>query len=431
MRAGLFVLFSLFLCAGSAAADESGSLSLQQAVELAVKNSPEVLSAEQEVKLARLHVRDARLQFAPQITLSGTAARFNLDHPVITGGELSDRILTPVSDTNDTKEQVFTARIQALQTLYAGGRDLNNLKLAKVAYNRAQADYRAVRSSKALEAKKAYFSLQYRRRLLEAAEKTLSEMRALTEGKKISASERIDALLQISALEGKKGEIALQEETSVSELLRLISRDPLFSLKLDDDFDVASVPETLYKCIVTATEYRAELRNEIYQAQMDDIAVNMAIIRHYPTITLGAFYDLSADEFSDLSHNSTYGHNWMAMLSVRLPISLGSWSLVSQRRIQQRQGELKRVEIQDSIRSEITAAYREADFWDKEGQRLEKELENAEKLYSEISISSDGTAAKVRSAAFLFQMKSMFLKAVYNQRGARARLEWARGLDFK
>ncbi len=426
MRAALLVLFAFFFCTGNVAADEAGSLSLKQTVELAVKNSPEVLSAEQEVKLARLHIRDARLQFAPQITLSGTAARFNLDQPVITSGELDDRILS----SDYWNNQVFTARVQALQTLYAGGRDLNNLKLAKVAYNRAQTDYSAVRSAKALEAKKAYFSLQYRRRLLELAEKTLAEMRGPLEGKKLSAFERIEILLQISALEGKKGGIELQEEKDVSALLRLISRDPLFSFKLDDDFSPIPVAETLYKCIVTATEYRAELRNEIYQAQMDDIAVNMAIVRHYPTVTLGAFYDLSAENLSDLSYHSTYGRNWMAMLSVRLPLSLGAWSLVSQRRLQQRQGELKRVEIQDSIRSEITSAYREADFWTGECQRLEKELENAEKLYSEISASADGVASRVRSAMLLFEMKTMFLKAVYNQREARASLEWARGLDF-
>lgn len=419
-----FVCFAFLLLAVNAFAAEE-ILTLSQAVELAVKNSPEVLSAEQEVNIARQHVRDAKFKFGPQITLSGTVTRYKLEYPMATGGDFGARYLEPDAWDN----QFFSIRAQILQTIYAGGRNVNNLKLAKAAHNRAKVSYSSVRSGTALAAKKAYLNLQYKRALLALAEESLKKVKTPLK-KTYSAFEQMENAIIISSMEGKRAELALQEENASSELLRLISRDPLFDMRLDENFSVIPVSETLYQCLVTATESRSELQGEIYQAQMDDIAVSMALIRHYPTITLGAIYDLNTENTSDFSNRRLYDDNWMAMLSIRLPISYDAWSVVAQSRMQQRQGELKRVEMQDAIRSEIASSYRETEFWEREEERITSELAKAEKLYKAANTDQQNSAAGLRAAALLFDLKSSRLKAVYNQREARARLEWARGVDF-
>jgi len=417
-----------FLYSEDNAAD---SITLKQAIEIAVRNSPEVLSAEQEVKLAKQRVRDAKFQFGPQIMLSGTASRFNIDEPMTSGMELGDRFFIPnYAEDPDFKNHYFTIRTQVLLPLYVGGRNVNNLKLAKVAYNRAKVAHSSLRSSKAFDVKKAYFKLQYVRHLLELTDRTFSELKASFENRNFSLEDKYEASLRSSRMEEKMRELAMKEETAVTEFLALISRDPIFSFSLKDAFDIIPVNDTLQQCIVAASEYRAELQNEIFQAQTDQIAVNMSILRNYPTITLGAVYDINSSNFSDLSDKDTYGRNWLTMVSVRLPISFNSWSPVSQSRIQQRQGELKRVEIRDAIRMEIKGAYRDVLFWENENAILSAELEKAEKMYSEIIAKSVNPVSAAKYSVLLYDLRSSVLKSVYGQLEARARLEWARGLDF-
>ncbi|MBO4556098.1 MAG: TolC family protein [Elusimicrobiales bacterium] len=416
-------------------AEESQYLSLKQAIELTVRNSPEVLSAEQEVKLAKHRVRDAKFQFAPQISLSGTATHFKADAPIVSGPELGNRFFLPntygeYSDYLPFKKDVLTARVEILQPLYEGGRNVNNLRLAKVAHNRAQVNYAALKSSKSYEAKQAYFKLQYLRLLRASAKKTFAEIESKLEYAATSLSDKYEISVQTSLMQSKVREIEMLEQAAVSEMLTLISRDPLFTFTLDEDFSIIPVDVPLSQCFVAATEHRAELQNEIFQAQTDQIAVNMAIMRNYPTIMLGAVYDLNASSFSELSKGETYSKNWLAMLSVRLPFSYNSWSTVSQSRMQQRQGELKRIEIQNSIKLEITNAYREAQFWENEYSILDGQMKKAETLYQDIINSSPSSAAAVRYGSLIIEIKQKQLESIYRQRQARARLELARGLDF-
>ena len=154
-----FLFFCFFNASGvlfAASSPDPIKLTLPKTIELAVRNSPEVLSAEQEVKLTRQRVRDAKFQFAPQISFSGTAARFNAEESLVSGPELGNRFFLP----SLFEEDVFTARLQVLQPLYEGGRNVNNLRLAKVAHNRAKVNYEALKSSKSFSAKLAYFKLQ-------------------------------------------------------------------------------------------------------------------------------------------------------------------------------------------------------------------------------------------------------------------------------
>ena len=112
-----------FLYSEDNAAD---SITLKQAIEIAVRNSPEVLSAEQEVKLAKQRVRDAKFQFGPQIMLSGTASRFNIDEPMTSGMELGDRFFIPnYAEDPDFKNHYFTHSF----LLYYNNFIYNNIKI--------------------------------------------------------------------------------------------------------------------------------------------------------------------------------------------------------------------------------------------------------------------------------------------------------------
>lgn len=425
MNMRLFLFLLSLVCTPAFAQSSSENFSLEKVVDLAVRNSPAVLGAEQEVGVAKLHVRDARFMYWPQITLSGTATKLGLDYPMVSGAELGDRFLSPAYD-ND----FFTLRAQVLQTIYSGGRNKNNLKSAKAAHDRAKVNYDSVRSLTAYKAKKAFYALLYQRKLLALNENCIKKLQILDNSIKKDKFEQIESSLLLSSVTGKRAEIFFNEKTASYELLRLISREPLFTVILDEDFEINPIKETLQQSLVTAIEKRPELKSEIYQAQIDDIAVNMAMVRHYPTVTVGATYDINAERISDLTDSSIYEKNWVTMLSVRLPISYDVWSLVSQRRIQQRQGELKRVELREAVRAEIMSTYKEAEFWQKEYERITADLEKYEKIYKSVPNSSKQNISSFRTACLLCDVKRQQLHAIYMQLESRVKLEWARGLDF-
>ena len=341
------------------------------------------------------------------------------------GPELGERFIDPaISDT------LYTLRVQGLQPLYTGGRTTNTVKLAKAAHNQARVSYEAVKAQAALEAKKAFYSLLYQRRLLEAAARWLERARGLNASLRKDAFEELEASMLLSGLSDLEQQAASGEEAASTELLRVISREPGYKPVIDGALEPLPVESDLSRSLATAMETRAELKSEVYRAQMDDIALSMAMVRRYPTVYLGGSYDVNAFTLSDLGNQSVRANNWLATLAVHLPLSYDFWTQIQQRRAQQRQGELERIELQDKVRFEIIAAHKEALFWQAEAVKLAAETARLKAGYEAAALSARPSMASLRALCALCELEKRAMAAVYAQLTARARLEWARGQDF-
>jgi len=154
------------------------------------------------------------------------------------------------------------------------------------------------------------------------------------------------------------------------------------------------------------------------------------MVRRYPTIYLGASYDVNADKFSSLADDSVRANNWLASIAIRFPLSYDIWTQVHQRKAQQRQGELKRAELQDTIRFEIISAHREAVSWQAEAEKLGVEAARMRDSYAAASRTARPSMAALRVLCALCELEQKSIEAVYNQLLARIRLEWAQGRDF-
>ena len=417
-------LVALFI--GAAAAQGGGeTLTIDGAVALAVKNSPAALAAEQDIIIARQRVREARFMALPQFALSGIASRASLEHPAVLGPELGESYLSP-----DIDNSFYTLRAQALQPLYTGGKNTNTLKLAKTAHNQAKVNYETAKADAALGAKKAFYTLLYQRRLSEAADGWMRKARALDAGLRKDAFEELEAAMLLAGLADKARQAAADEEAAESDLLRALNLEPGYKARLEGDFQPRPVEEDATRSLVTAMELRSELKSELYKAQMDDIAVNMAMVRRYPTIYLGASYDVNAYRLQDLSDNARRSSNWLASLAVKFPLSYDVWTQVQQRKAQQRQGELKRAELQDKVRFEIISAHKEAAAWQAEAVRLTEEAARMKSGYEAAVRSARPSMAALRALCALCDLERKALDAVRRQLMARIRLEWARGRDL-
>ncbi|MCM2266164.1 MAG: TolC family protein [Elusimicrobiales bacterium] len=409
----------------AAAAQGAEPLSIDDAVSLAVKNSPAALAAEQDIIIARQRVREARFMALPQFTLSGIASRASLEYPAVLGAELGESYLSPVIDNS-----FYTLRAQALQPLYTGGKNTNTLKLAKTAHNQAKMNYETAKADASLAAKKAFYTLLYQRRLSEAAREWLRRARALEAALRKDPFEELEASMLLAGLEDKARQAGGEQEAAEADFLRALNLEPGALPRLEGAFEPLPVEADPTRSLVTAMELRPELKSEIYKAQMDDIAVNMAMVRRYPTIYLGASYDANAYRLQDLGDAARRSNNWLASLAIRFPLSYDVWTQVQQRRAQQRQGELKRAELQDKVRFEIMSAHKEASSWQAEALKLAGETARMKAGYEAALRTARPSMAALRALCALCELDRKALDAVYRQLLARIRLEWARGRDL-
>ena len=353
---GKFIFTALLLLLPGAThlfAQPQDVLTLEAVIDLAVRNNPALLSAEQDIIIARQRVSEARFIFLPQFALSGTLSKVDLEYPMVLGPELGDRYL----DTS-IKENFYTMRVYALQPLYNGGRNKNTLRMAKTAHKQAKVNYDTVRMDVVLKAKKAFYTLLYCRSLHAMAEKWHEDAAALNSGIKKDGWESIEAKMLLSRLE-KQTEVSGKDmEAARTELIKILNREPKYQFDIDGVLEPAAITTDIQKSLVIAMEMRSELKSEIYKAQLDDIAVNMAMIRRSPNVYLGGSYDVIGYQDSTLGE-SVRSSNWMASIAIHFPLTYDIWTQIAQKKAEQRQGDLKRVEVQDRIRFEIINAYNE------------------------------------------------------------------------
>ena len=156
----------------------------------------------------------------------------------------------------------------------------------------------------------------------------------------------------------------------------------------------------------------------------------MAMIRRYPTIYLGASYDVNAYRFSSMMESAERTGSWLASIAIHFPLSYDIWTQVQQRRAQQRQGELKRAELQDRIRFEIVSAHKESAARQEEAARLGEEFSRLKEGYEAAARTAKPSLPALRALCALSELEERHAAAVYAQLLARIKLEWARGRDF-
>ena len=401
-------------------------LTLDEVVSIAVKNDPTLLSSEQDIIIAKQRVREARFMNMPQMSLSGTYSRVNLEYPTLLGPELGDRFLDPAISKN-----LYPMGAYALQPLYTGGRNKNTLRLAKTAHNQAKVNYDTVKTDVVYNAKKVFYTLLLNKKLLELALESKARAGSLNSAIRKDAWEAIEAKISLAGFEKQAEQSEHDVGVAKAELIRLLNREPGYQMDITGELAARPVNTTVQTSLVTAMEMRSEMKSEIYKAQMDDIAVNMAMIRRYPNVYLGASYDVIGYRIDSLDNNNIRSNNWAASIAIHFPLSYDIWTQVVQRRAQQRQGDLKRAELQDRIRFENMNAHKDLEFWNTETTNRKATLDAVESAYAEAVKTSPASPAALRVLCVLSALARSCLESVYQQLMARIKLEWAQGRDLE
>ncbi|MCX5781538.1 MAG: TolC family protein [Elusimicrobia bacterium] len=388
MRKHSFLLLVIFLLSFEIAYGENVQrvLTMEDGISTAMMNSQDLLYIKEQVLYSKYTVDEAKCQIYPKIDLNVSASRFDNAIPCVLPPSFSS-IYLPQGNI----DTYYSTRFSLWQYLYAGGRYTTNLRLAETKYSEMQSQFEAMANQVELQVKKAFYEC------LLVKEKIRIYEKAITEGEK----EKITGLARL------KSELIKAKHNYEKLLLKFISTvgielDTVIEIKGElnppkEDYD-------LEKCLAWAYQYRPELKQTQFRETMDGLRVNLSIIERYPTITLGANYDLFGEKVS-LDQRS-----WNATINMNIPLFDGwvSSTQYRQRKNQARQGQLKRAQIEDQIRFEVRDAYLDYAFWKARLNDLYKkaQAENIEEALSR-------------------------LDTIYESLLSQANLEWSIGKSLK
>ncbi|MFA6092473.1 MAG: TolC family protein [Elusimicrobiota bacterium] len=392
-----------------AAEVESDSYTLDECVRLSLRNNGDLQTAEQGLIIAKQRVAEARLLFSPDIGLQALATRYNARYPFALRQNFHSALLFPSNDDN-----LFSGQAYMSLSLYEGLRHVNTLRMANTLLKQEQSKYDAVKLDILYGAQRAFYALILAQELSSSAERSsakAAELAKTASGRweRIEA-EGISSDLRSAATEARH-ELALARLDFLKGLNKELDND----VRVLGRLETKAVDVPLKEILLWSAEMRPELRSQTYKSQMDAIAVNLALGRRYPTVTLGMDYELTAQRFP-LRQN-----NWDVTLGVRLPLALDYWTQHTQRLAEQRQGEIARAELEYRVQLEVRRAYEDLLYWQAEWSSRDEEHQRLQALAEEGT--KAGPLEQLRIEMRLLKARHAWLKALTEHILARARLE--------
>ncbi|MBI5209248.1 MAG: TolC family protein [Elusimicrobia bacterium] len=401
------------------ASDAGRTITLAEAVRLATLNDARVLSAEQDTIIAEQRVKEALFQFLPEVGLQASASKFEARYPFALSGVSRNLLVFPGADQN-----LYSGSGYMYLPLYEGMRHVNTFQLAKAAQKAARSNYDTVRREVGLNARETFYRLLLAQEKLAAAVRNEAAAKTIAADQALGAWDRIEAEALLGEARAEAAHARHAFEISRLALLKTLN------LELDTTFRVEGALETkpleidIDKTIVWAIELRPELQSQTYAAEMDAISVNLAMGRRHPTLFFAGDYELTGHRFP-LKQN-----NWDATLGIKIPLAYDLFTQVKQKEAEQRQGALKRAELQDRVRLDVRQAYENLRYWQKEYPLRESHHLGIQRLFDQAASLQGAALPKIRAAKRLSDARLAFLESVTEHILAVAKLEWAVGREL-
>jgi len=398
---------------------------LKDVLSISLKNNISLLETEQSIVVAKQQVREARLLFLPQIYFTGDLARSDVESPAILGNELSYRYI----DTSYDNKYLYGFRGTLLQPLYTGGRTTKTLELSKTAFNQEKIKYEAARQEVVYKAKKHFYSALFYKNLLQEARKHYEETRAVFSRMKKGSEYYLEAVRDEMRMKDCLDEAGREYELALISLMETMNLEPEPGFDVEGEFEPVILKDAdLNKSVISAMERRPELRSELYQAQIDNIYVNLAMMRKYPNFYLGVSYDVFSDSYSSLKSPALRKENFITYVSIQYPFSYDLWTNVQRKKAKERQSELRRIQMEDEIKFDVMRAYKDYSFYtSKCAEYSVKAGEMGELLRS---ADSQNGISEIRALKSGYEFRKELLTNVHRQISSLIELEKSQALEI-
>ncbi len=308
-------LFLLLLAAVAVYSYAAESLTLQQAIETALRNNPGLKAADAQIAAADAGVLKSASGFLPKVTLSETWSRS--DNPLMAlGAKLNQEIVSPADFSpsimnNPEPLSNYNTRLSVMQPVFNGGREYIGRTQAALARDASVQDRERTRQETIYTVVKAYYGLllarEYHKVALQSQETSQANV-TLAE-----ARFKAGAVLQSDFLRARVQLAEVREMLTRSENgIKLAEANLAFSLgapqgteyELEGALEVQPTPIDVNAAVDEATGKRPDLISMDLNRQNAEKSVSQARTEYLPNLNLMGQMDWNSDQFAGSSAKS-------------------------------------------------------------------------------------------------------------------------------
>ena len=430
---------ALFVLAVPLAAQES--LTLRQAVDLALRSNPLVAAAGAGEREAEARIDQARSGYLPRLQFSESLQRGN--NPVFVFSSLLTQhrfsegnfALGPLNRPDALSN--YQSRLTVEQVLFDSRQTSRGVEAARFIRQIAGEDTRRSHSDVILSVLRTYFSVQLAEKNLEVARQSRESVQAdLDRAEFIYRSGRstqADVLaVRVHLAATREQEIRASNELTIARAALNdalgVSLDRTFELTTPLESDAAAPEDTLEHYRRLAADHRPEMRQAELAENLARTQQQIAGSAYWPQVAFQGIVEADRQNF-----HSNGGANWFTAVTLRWNLWNGgeTRARVEQAHFAESRAEALRKRADSAIQLEVRKAYLEVRA---AAQRIEvasaaaAEAHEAHRIIQNRHQAGLSTVTELlRSETALAAARTRRLAAIYDHRVAEAALEHAAG----
>lgn len=435
----IFQVSILVLCFGASASGQeastprlpviSKSISVADAVSIALENNPRVLGGAAEAKVAAARARMARAETRPQVSTTTFATTGTMPNIVSGSPNVEPNAATLVPDDGQLDQNLML-----MYPLYTGGRLRSQVRAAGAQHNAARSDAVTTRLDAALEAKTAYkrvllarrYVEAYQRRVDESTERVRIAQAAFDEGK----IAKFDLLRnQTELAEARQLLVNAQRDVDVAmvDLKSTIGISQTSQLTLTDQLTFAQAETSPEEAQARALAQRPEVKAVRSRLKAAESAVDGAKSAYRPQVYAVAMQDFVRQSGGGSDQGYTVG------VTAALPIYDAGWrkSAVDEAKAMVDRVRAEEREVGLMVSRDVGTAWVEAQAAAKNVNLARTAVDQADEDYRVIKLRYEaGKSINVEvldALASLTRAQTNYAQAVYEHSVAQDRLERAVG----
>lgn len=400
-----FSLFIFFIAAiafnGRSIAQQKLSLTVEQAVDIGLKNSKTLHSSLMKLKYSEAKLSEVNAARLPSIKLGASYRRLSSIEPQTVSFLGNTVVITPTILDN------YTVQFSFFQPLFTGFRLLSSINIAEYSVSTANEEFNKDQSELVFNIKSAYWSLfksiQLKKVMdenVQMAKVHLDDAKNLMNVGMLTHNDVLKLEVQLSNM------MFSQVDAENGVKLATVALNSVLGIPLTTNIETTSsinLTETAYdelgKLIDAAVEKRPEMKSADYRIKASEAGVTMAKSSWYPQISLFGNYYSSRPNQRIFPLKDKFKDTWDA--GVNLSLNIWDW-LTTEHQTEQAEAQLSQSVdalgiIKDNITLEVTQNYlnvnqskRKIDISELSVKQAEENMRmTADKFKNGLSLSSE------------------------------------------
>ncbi len=435
---GVVCIVFVLSISGVRAAGRVKPLSLDESIDIALKQSVLLRAAKEGVRGAEAQQKEAFTRFLPKFSTSYNYTRLSEDPYFAFPG--APPLIPPGNMTTGTKDN-YNWNIEARQPLFAGGGILANYEASRLAADIARVQEAVMVQDLVQEVKISYFSILKASRLLDVAKQSVEERKAhrdLAQGFfDVGIIPRNDLLYaEVELANGHQ--LLLRAENSLdmakakfNTILRRVIDSPV---EIEDILKLEPLETPLDACIAAALENRPEIRSYLLRVEQAQSDVKFSKSEYYPNVSLVGNYARYGDTPGLSGSPYKPEENWTVLAIANW--NFWEWGKTKHRVDAGISRENQAADILTNLRDQITLEVKNAFLLLQETEKqvhvMEKAIEQAEENFR---INTERYREQVGTTTDVIDAQTLLTRAKANHSDAlgefninKARMERAMGM---